>query len=111
MAIDGSELDLTNCGRFPRDNEADGPGLISKSDSGLEAYDRRDVFMGNRKSSESDSAGCGSANGRQAVMRKEEHNRDTHSNGRGQCGYRRSRTHDTTHERERNNLGVNVGTI
>lgn len=58
MAIDGSELDLTSCGRLPRDSDADGPGLSSKSDSGLEAYDRRDVFMGNRKSSDKDSAGC-----------------------------------------------------
>lgn len=35
--MDGSELDLTNCGKFPNDNDVDGPGLNSKSDSGLEA--------------------------------------------------------------------------
>lgn len=59
VAIDGSELDLTNCGKFPSDNEVDGPGLKSKSDSGLEAYERRDVvFIGNRKSSDRDSTGC-----------------------------------------------------
>lgn len=63
MAIEGSELDLTSCGRLPSDSDADGPGLSSKSDSGLEAYDRRDVFMGNKKSSESDSAGYPRDNG------------------------------------------------
>lgn len=37
VAMDGSELDFTNCGKFPNDNDVDGPGLNSKSDSGLEA--------------------------------------------------------------------------
>lgn len=39
VAIDGSELLFTNCGKLPRDkcNDAEGPGLSSKSDSGLEA--------------------------------------------------------------------------
>lgn len=60
VAIDGSELALTNCGKLPSDNDADGPGLSSKSDSGLDAYDKRDVVMGNRKSSERDSTGWGS---------------------------------------------------
>lgn len=59
VAIDGSELALTNCGKLPSDNDADGPGLSSKSDSGLDAYDKRDVVMGNRKSSERDSTGWG----------------------------------------------------
>lgn len=58
VAIDGSELALTNCGKLPSDNDADGPGLSSKSDSGLDAYDKRDVVMGKRKSSERDSTGC-----------------------------------------------------
>lgn len=60
MAIDGSELALTNCGKLPSDNDADGPGLSSKSDSGLDAYESREVVMGNRKSSERDSTGWGS---------------------------------------------------
>lgn len=56
--MDGSEQDFTNCGRLPRDNEVEGPGLISKSDSGLDAYDRRDVvFIGKRNSSDSVSEG------------------------------------------------------
>lgn len=55
--MDGSELDLTNCGKLPNDNDDDGPGLISKSDSGLDAYESRDVVMGNRKSSDNDSMG------------------------------------------------------
>lgn len=59
VAIDGSELALTNCGKLPSDNDADGPGLSSKSDSGLDAYESRDVVMGNRKSSERDSTGWG----------------------------------------------------
>lgn len=58
VAIDGSEFDFTNFGKFPSDNEADGPGLSSKSDSGLEAYDKRDVVIGKRKSSDKDSTGC-----------------------------------------------------
>lgn len=58
VAIDGSELALTNAGKLPNDNDPDGPELISRSDSGLDAYDRRDVFMGNRKSSDKDSIGC-----------------------------------------------------
>lgn len=37
VAIDGSELDLTNCGKLPNDSDDDGPGLNSRSDSGLEA--------------------------------------------------------------------------
>jgi hypothetical protein len=37
VAIDGSELDFTSCGKLPRESDADGPGLSSKSDSGLEA--------------------------------------------------------------------------
>lgn len=57
VAIDGSELALTNCGKLPIDNELVGPELISRSDSGLDAYDKRDVFIGNRKSSERDSSG------------------------------------------------------
>lgn len=57
VAIDGSEHDLTNCGKFPNDNDADGPGLNSRSDSGLEAYDKRDVVIGNKKSSDNDSTG------------------------------------------------------
>lgn len=57
VAIDGSELDLTNCGKLPRDNDVDGPGLNSKSDSGLDAYDKRLEVMGNRKSSDKDSTG------------------------------------------------------
>lgn len=57
VAIDGSELDLTNCGKFPNDNDVGGPGLISKSDSGLDAYDKRDEDIGNKKSSDNDSAG------------------------------------------------------
>lgn len=57
MAIDGSELDLTNCGKLPRDNDVDGPGLNSKSDSGLDAYDKRLEVIGNRKSSDKDSTG------------------------------------------------------
>lgn len=59
VAIEGSELDLTNCGRLPRDRDVDGPGLNSRSDSGLDAYDRREVVMGNRKSSDNDSTGYG----------------------------------------------------
>lgn len=55
--MEGSELDFTSCGRFPSESDAEGPGLSSKSLSGLEAYDRRDVFIGNRKSSPNDSAG------------------------------------------------------
>lgn len=39
------------------DNELLGPVLISRSDSGLDAYDKRDVFIGNRKSSDKDSSG------------------------------------------------------
>lgn len=57
VAIDGSELDLTNCGKLPRDNDVDGPGLNSKSDSGLDAYDKREVVIGKRKSSDRDSIG------------------------------------------------------
>lgn len=39
VAIDGSELDLTNCGKLPSDSDVDdGPGgPRSKSDSGLDA--------------------------------------------------------------------------
>lgn len=39
VAIDGSELDLTSCGKLPSDSDVDdGPGgPRSKSDSGLEA--------------------------------------------------------------------------
>ena len=37
VAIDGSELDFTSCGKWPSESDADGPGLSSKSDSGLEA--------------------------------------------------------------------------
>lgn len=59
MAIDGSELDFTSCGKLPSESEADGPGLSSRSDSGLEAYDRREVVIGNRKSSDKDSTGYG----------------------------------------------------
>lgn len=57
VAIDGSELAFTNAGKLPNDSDPDGPGLSSKSDSGLDAYERRDVFIGNRKSSERDSTG------------------------------------------------------
>lgn len=57
VAIDGSELDLTNCGKLPKDSDVEGPGDSSKSDSGLEAYDSREVFMGNKKSSDNDSTG------------------------------------------------------
>lgn len=57
VAIDGSELAFTNAGKLPNDKDPDGPGLNSKSDSGLDAYDRRDVFIGNRKSSDKDSTG------------------------------------------------------
>lgn len=57
MAIDGSELDFTNCGKLPKDNDVDGPGLNSKSDSGLDAYDKRFEVIGNRKSSDKDSTG------------------------------------------------------
>lgn len=57
VAIDGSEFDLTNCGKLPKGSDVDGPGLNSKSDSGLDAYDKRDVVIGNRKSSERDSIG------------------------------------------------------
>lgn len=37
VAIDGSELDFTSCGKFPSESDVGGPGLSSKSDSGLEA--------------------------------------------------------------------------
>lgn len=37
VAIEGSELDFTSCGKLPSDSDADGPGLNSKSDSGLDA--------------------------------------------------------------------------
>lgn len=57
VAMDGSELAFTNCCKLPNDNDVDGPGLNSRSDSGLEAYDRRDVVIGNRKSSDNDSTG------------------------------------------------------
>lgn len=57
VAIDGSELAFTSCGKLPIDNEFGGPELISRSDSGLDAYDKRDVFIGNRKSSDRDSSG------------------------------------------------------
>lgn len=62
VAIDGSELAFTNAGKLPNDSELDGPGPISRSLSGLDAYDRREVFMGKRKSSDKDSTGyftCG----------------------------------------------------
>lgn len=59
VAIDGSELAFTKAGKLPNDSDPDGPGLSSKSDSGLDAYERRDVFMGKRKSSERDSTGWG----------------------------------------------------
>lgn len=55
--MDGSELAFTSCGKLPIDNELLGPELISRSDSGLDAYDKRDVFIGNRKSSDRDSSG------------------------------------------------------
>lgn len=59
VAIDGSEQDFTSCGKLPKDNEVDGPGLISRSDSGLDAYDNREVvFIGNRNSSDNVSEGC-----------------------------------------------------
>lgn len=57
VAIDGSELAFTSCGKLPIDNELDGPVLISRSDSGLDAYDKRDVVIGNKKSSDRDSSG------------------------------------------------------
>lgn len=75
VAIDGSELAFTNAGKLPNDSELDGPGPISRSLSGLDAYDRREVFMGKRKSSDKDSTGY--------FTLTRNHIRDNKESGRG----------------------------
>lgn len=57
--MDGSEQDFTSWGKLPSDKEVEGPGLISRSDSGLDAYESREVvFIGKRNSSDKVSEGC-----------------------------------------------------
>lgn len=41
-----SELTITNCCKLPNHKELVGPVLILISNSGLEAYDKRDVVIG-----------------------------------------------------------------
>lgn len=53
----GSELALVSRPAVGEFDETGGPGLCSRSLSGLLAYDSRREDMGNRKSSESDSSG------------------------------------------------------